>query len=202
MGVHPRGVRGTMKLKPLALARSMARDVLAGVGERRARLLLRSAYPTAVIGRDVRVIGDVSRIVLGDRVAIFGPSSVVVTDGGGLTGSHLVIGEGTYVGEFANLRTAGAPITIGDYCLLAQNVTIVGSNHGMRAGARIADQAWSGDGVEIGDDVWLASNTIVVAGARIGSGAVIAANSVVRGEVPTNAIMAGSPARQVGERKP
>ncbi|MCC6496398.1 MAG: acyltransferase [Propionibacteriaceae bacterium] len=188
-------------MNPLGLARSIARDVLAGLKESRARFALLAAYPTAVIGRDVRVIGDASRIILGEGVAVFGPSSLVVTDGGGLTGSRLEIGAHTYVGEFANLRTAGTPITIGAHCLLAQNVTIVGSNHGTRAGTRIVDQPWSGDGVEVGDDVWIASNTIVVAGARIGSGAVIAANSVVRGVVPPNAIMAGSPARQVGERQ-
>ncbi|HSK34755.1 MAG TPA: acyltransferase [Propionicimonas sp.] len=160
------------------------------------------AYPNALISRNVNLTGDVSRVVLGDGVAIYGPSVIVLYDGGGLTGSRLEIGEGTFVGEFANLRTAGAPITIGARCLLGQNVTIVGSNHGTRAGAPIVDQPWVGSGVEIGDDVWIASNTIVVAGARIASGAVIAANSVVRGDVPANAIFAGSPARQVGQRRP
>lgn len=189
-------------MKPLGLARAIARDVLSDLRERRARLALQAAHPDAVIGRDVRIVGDASKIVLGAGVAIFGPSSIVVADGGGLTGSRLEIGEATYVGEFANLRTAGTPIIIGAHCLLAQNVTIVGSNHGLKAGTRIVDQPWSGTGVEVGDDVWIASNSIVVAGSRIGDGAVIAANSVVRGVVPPNAIMAGSPARQVGERQP
>lgn len=189
-------------MNPLDLAKAAARDVLADVRERRARLTLRAAHPHAVIGRDVRIIGDPSRIVLADGVAIFGPSSIVVADGGGLTGSRLEIGEGTYVGEFANLRTAGAPIIIGAHCLLAQNVTIVGSNHGTRAGVHIVDQPWTGTGVEVGDDVWLAAGSIIVAGARIGRGAIVAANSVVRGVVPPDAIMAGSPARQVGERQP
>ena len=160
------------------------------------------SFPNALISRDVHITGDVSRMVLGDGVSIFGPSVIVLLDGGGLEGSRLEIGDGTFVGEFANLRTAGAPIRIGAQCLLGQNVTIVGSNHGTRAGAPIVEQPWVGSGVEIGDDVWIASHTIVVAGARIASGAVIAANSVVRGEVPANAIMAGSPARQVGERRP
>jgi acetyltransferase-like isoleucine patch superfamily enzyme len=189
-------------MNPLDLAKAVARDLVAEFGERRSRLALRAAHPGAVIGRDVRIIGDPSRIVLADGVAIFGPSSIVVADGGGLTGSRLEIGQGTYVGEFANLRTAGAQIVIGAYCLLAQNVTIVGSNHGTRAGVHIVDQPWTGTGVEVGDDVWLAAGSIIVAGARIGSGAVVAANSVVRGVVPPNAIMAGSPARQVGERQP
>lgn len=189
-------------MKILALAKSIARDVKVGASGLWARAELRMAFPNAMISRNVHLTGDVSKVVLGDGVAIYGPSVIVLYDGGGLTDSRLEIGEGTFVGEFANIRTAGAPIRIGAGCLLAQNVTIVGSNHGTRAGAPIVDQPWVGTGVEIGDDVWIASNSIVVAGARIGSGAVIAANSVVRGVVPANAIMAGSPARQVGERQP
>ncbi|MFT4217188.1 MAG: acyltransferase [Micropruina sp.] len=148
------------------------------------------------------IVGDPSRVQFGERVSIAGPSSIVVMNGGGLTGARLEIGADTYVGEFANIRSAGAPIVIGVKCLLAQQVTIVGSNHGTRAGLPIVDQDWSGAGVEIGDDVWIGAGCVVVAGARIGSGAVVAANSVVRGVVPENAIVAGSPARQVGERKP
>ena len=37
-------------------------------------------------------------------------------------------------------------------------------------------------------------------GARIGDGCVVAANSVVRGEVEANSVVAGSPARVVGRR--
>ena len=193
---------GLDRTRILALAKAIARDVVVGAQGIWARTELRMAYPNALISRNVNLTGDVSCVVLGDGVAIYGPSVIVLYDGGGLTGSRLAIGEGTFVGGFANLRAAGAPITIGAHCLLGQNVTIVGSNHGTRAGVPIVDQPWAGTGVEVGDDVWIASNTIVVAGARIGSGAVIAANSVVRGEVPENAIMAGSPARQVGERRP
>lgn len=193
---------GVDRNKLLGLAKSIARDLVTGAGNLRTRFELRMQFPNAMVARNVHFTGDVARVRLGDGVSIFGPSVILVTDGGGLTGSCLEIGDGTFVGEFANLRTAGAPIRIGAQCLLAQNVTIVGSNHGTRAGEPIVDQPWVGNGVEIGDDVWIASNCIVVAGARIGSGAVIAANSVVRGEVPPNAVMAGSPARQVGERQP
>ncbi|MFT3944484.1 MAG: acyltransferase [Ancrocorticia sp.] len=186
----------------IALAKAVARDLLADVHAVRTRTALRVKHPTAVISRRVTITGDPSRIKLGDRVSISGPTSIVVDDGGGLTGSRLEVGDETYIGEFGNIRTAGAPISIGARCLLAQNVTVVGSNHGTKAGVPIVDQDWSGTGVEIGDGVWIAAGCIIVPGARIGSGAVIGANSVVRGEVPENAIMVGSPARQVGERKP
>ncbi|MFT3970641.1 MAG: acyltransferase [Micropruina sp.] len=185
----------------IALAKAVARDLLGDLEALRTRTTLRVRYPRAAISRRVTVLGDPARIRLGERVSIIGPSSIIVVNGGGLTDARLEIGDDTYIGEFANIRPSGAPVVIGAQCLLAQNVTIVGSNHGTRAGRPIVDQEWSGTGVEIGDDVWIGAGCVVIPGARIGSGAVIAANSVVRGEVPSNAIMAGSPARQVGERK-
>ncbi len=186
----------------IGLAKSVARDLLADIGSLRARTALRLNYPSAVISRRTTVVADPSKIWLGEKVSISGPSSIFVLDGGGLHEARLEIGAHTYIGEFANIRSSGAPIVIGAHCLLAQNVTIVGSNHGTRAGRPIADQEWTGTGVEIGDDVWIGAGCVVVPGARIGSGAVVAANSVVRGAVAENAIVAGSPARQVGERKP
>lgn len=185
----------------MGLVKSLARDALSILSEHRTRAALRMKHPKALISRDVRVVGDPNRISLGEGVSIFGPSSIFVLDGGGLTSSHLEIGEQTYIGEFANIRTAGTRIKIGAHCLLAQAVTVVGSNHGTRAGSWVDDQPWSGDGVVIEDGVWIGAQSVIVAGARIGAGAVIAANSVVRGEVPPDAVMAGSPARQVGQRK-
>ncbi|MFT4225579.1 acyltransferase [Micropruina sp.] len=186
----------------IALAKSVARDLLSEISAVRNWTALRLSEPTAVISRRVQVIGDPRRIHLGTRITISGPSVLDVANGGGLTGSRLEVGEHTYIGEFANIRAAGARIAIGTHCLIAQNVTIVGSNHGTRAGVPIADQNWTGSGVEIGDDVWIGAACVIVSGARISPGAVVAANSVVRGDVAENAIVAGSPARQIGERRP
>lgn len=186
----------------IALAKAVARALLDDLDAMRIRTVLRARYPGAAISHRATVVGDPARIQLGERVSIGGPSSIVVVNGGGLTDAALVVGNDTYIGEFANIRSSGTSIVIGSQCLLAQNVTIVGSNHGTSSGRPIFEQEWSGTGVEIGDDVWIGASCVVIPGARIGSGAVIAANSVVRGVVPPNAIMAGSPARQVGERRP
>ncbi len=50
-------------------------------------------------------------------------------------------------------------------------------------------------GVVIEDDVWIGTRAIILAGARIGEGAVIAAGAVVNSDVPPYAIAAGVPAR-------
>lgn len=110
------------------------------------------------------------------------------------------IGRRTYVGEFNNIRCAGVPIRIGANCLVSQQVTIVGTNHGTAPGTPIVDQPWSGEGVVVGDDVWVGAGAVLLPGARIGDGAVVAANAVVRGEVEPGAIVGGIPARVIGRR--
>lgn len=165
-----------------------------------ARERLRRANPGAWITGDVRFAGDPRRARLGDSVAIAGPTVLHVTDGGGLDGALLEIGARTYIGEFNNIRCAGAAVRIGADCLISQHITIVGSNHGAAAGRLVVDQPWTGDGVEIGDDVWIGAGCVVLPGARIGDGCIVAANSVVRGTIEPGTIIAGAPARPIGHR--
>ena len=49
--------------------------------------------------------------------------------------------------------------------------------------------------IVIGHDVWIGTRAIVLDGVSIGTGSIIAANSVVTKDVPPYAIVAGSPAR-------
>jgi maltose O-acetyltransferase len=57
--------------------------------------------------------------------------------------------------------------------------------------------------VVIGDDVWIGTRVVILPGINVGDKAVIGANSVVTKDVPSGAIVAGSPARNIrmrGER--
>jgi maltose O-acetyltransferase len=62
------------------------------------------------------------------------------------------------------------------------------------------DFADEGGDVVIGDRVWIACRAIILPGVRIGEGAVVAAGAVVTRDVQPFQIVAGSPARPVGER--
>ncbi len=53
--------------------------------------------------------------------------------------------------------------------------------------------------VQIGDDVWIGGGVTIHPGVKIGRGAVISAGSVVKNNVAPNALMVGSPARQIRE---
>nr|WP_277628121.1 acyltransferase [Arsenicicoccus dermatophilus] len=161
---------------------------------------LRRRNPHASVTHRAIFRGDARRVELGPKVYVSGPTILICEDGGGLIGSRIVVGEETYIGEFNNLRAAGAPIVIGKKCLISQHVTIVGSNHGTAPGQTVVDQPWTGDGVTIGDGVWIGAGSVILPGARIGDGVVIAANSVVRGEIPADSVVAGAPARVIRGR--
>jgi acetyltransferase-like isoleucine patch superfamily enzyme len=53
--------------------------------------------------------------------------------------------------------------------------------------------------VSIGAGTWLGAGTVILPGASIGQNVVVAAGSVVRGEVPDRCVVAGVPARIVRE---
>lgn len=53
----------------------------------------------------------------------------------------------------------------------------------------------------IGHHVWIASRATILPGVTIGDGAVVASGAVVTKDVPPKAIVAGVPARIIGERK-
>ena len=52
----------------------------------------------------------------------------------------------------------------------------------------------------IGDDVWIGSEAMIMAGVHVGSGAVIAARSVVTKDVAPYTIVGGNPAKVIKER--
>jgi acetyltransferase-like isoleucine patch superfamily enzyme len=54
--------------------------------------------------------------------------------------------------------------------------------------------------IEIGNDVWIGTRSIIMDGVIIGHGAVIAANSVVTKNIPAYAIVGGVPAKVIKNR--
>ena len=54
--------------------------------------------------------------------------------------------------------------------------------------------------ITIHDRAWLCTRSMVLAGVTIGEGAVVAAGAVVTKSVPAFDIVAGIPARKIGER--
>lgn len=104
-----------------------------------------------------------------------------------------------------------SPISVGRYCEIAEGVHIVSSNHdSTRASLNVAQMAqlgiwhpWETKGpVQIGHNVWIGDNAIVLSGVQIGNGAIVGAGAVVSRDVAPFTVVAGSPARVIRKRFP
>lgn len=164
--------------------------------------------PTARLVRSGRGRIDLAAgVVIGDGTLL-----IATTQSAGLTqftpsalsdGAVLQVGRGSAINEYCNLRAAGGDILIGADCMLAQFVTIVATNHGIRLGEPMIRQPWDATrrGVVIGDDVWIGANVVVLPGVRIGDGAIVAAGAVVNTDIPSLEIWGGVPARRLSVRR-
>jgi virginiamycin A acetyltransferase len=98
---------------------------------------------------------------------------------------------------------SGNGITIGSGVAIAANCTFAPVNHAYkRRDVAIREQGFlpSKGGIVIGDDVWIGANCVLLDGAHIGQGCVIAAGSTVRGILEAYHIYGGNPLRKLGER--
>jgi acetyltransferase-like isoleucine patch superfamily enzyme len=106
------------------------------------------------------------------------------------------IGEDTIIGDHCFLD-GRAPIKIGNHVDIASQVLIYNSKHDINDPEFKAVEA----PVEIEDYVFIGPRAIVMPGKKIGRGAVVAAGAIVTHDVPPGKIVAGVPARIIGERK-
>jgi acetyltransferase-like isoleucine patch superfamily enzyme len=113
---------------------------------------------------------------------------------------NLRFGQGTVINGECYLNAQGG-VRFGRYCHVGKGLTVYSSNHNYRSVVAIPydDQDLSKP-VDIGDCVWIGANVSILPGTTIGRGAVVAMGAVVRGNVPSCAIVAGNPATIVGMR--
>lgn len=167
------------------------------------------ALRRAWFGRTVAALGDHARIYEG--VEIVGGGRIVI-------GDRFTADRGGFIAA-AN----GGRILIGDDVTLGANTVIDASDDGvieLGNGTGIAfnsilrssahryddpDTPWRRQGhapnsIVVEEDVWIASNVVLLPGTHVERGCVVAAGSVVGGRVSAFSVIAGNPARAIGKR--
>lgn len=123
---------------------------------------------------------------------------VVIHHGAEIRAAYKVsIGEGSIIGDEAKLD-GRREIDIGRHVNLSTGVWIWTLDHDPQS--PYFTSRGRGGKVTIGDRAWLSAGAIVLPGSTIGEGAVVAAGSVVAGDLEPYSVNAGVPARKVGER--
>lgn len=140
-------------------------------------------------------------------------------------GTRIVIGEGVTIDAFVKIKPAGGSgdVVVGPHCtinsgcvlytgngirlgagvLVAANCTFAPVNHAYQdrnTPIRMQGFRPGKGGIVIGDDVWIGANVVLLDGARVGDGCVVAAGSMVRGTLDAYGIYGGYPLRKLGER--
>jgi len=146
------------------------------------------------VGRGCLIEGP-WRLTTGPRVQLeHGVHVKIVADA-----ARLELGEASFVGFGTELDVA-LELLIGAHVLIAPGCFITDHAHGHRRGSLIDAQGVECRPVRIEDDVWIGAHAIILPGVTIGHGAVIGAGAVVTRDVAPGSIVAGVPARQIGER--
>lgn len=109
--------------------------------------------------------------------------------------SKIQIGNNCAIGQYVYLDGRGK-LTIRNNVNIAGRCSIYSAAHNYRS----PKWEYFEKEVRIDDDVWIASNTVIVQGIHIKRGAVVAAGSVVVKDVEAFEVVGGNPAKKIGER--
>lgn len=140
---------------------------------------------------------------------------------------NIRVGEYTYYDDFDDVENfkknvkylfdfTRDKLIIGKFCMIASGVKFImnGANHltdavstypfaifgnGWENAMEGNSYPYKGDTV-IGNDVWIGHNAMIMAGVKIGDGAIIATNSTVTKDVRPYSVVGGNPAKEIRRR--
>ena len=124
------------------------------------------------------------------RARIYDPRNITI-------GKDTIIGERVTLDGRRQLQGSKSYLKIGNHVDIASEVMIWNSQHDLRQ----ADFRPIEEPVTIEDYVFIGPRAIILPGVTIGQGDVVAAGAVVTRDVPTKTIVAGVPAKPIGERQ-
>ncbi len=113
------------------------------------------------------------------------------------------------IGAFSYIRSGGKALhvkEIGRFCSIGRNVTLgeARANHPLAwvaTSLAVSRDYQAEHGLtSIGHDVWIAHDAVIMAGVKVGTGAVIGRNAIVTKDVEPYQIVAGNPARPIRYR--
>ncbi len=133
-----------------------------------------------------KIIGK-GKIILGDNVTV-----IKATLSAG-QGGKIVVGNNCYLSS-CTLAALGA-IEVGDEALISGQANIIDTDwHGSRRSERGKIEP-----VVVGKHVWVCAGATLLKGVSVGDNAIVGFGSVVTHDVAANTIVAGNPAKKIGD---
>ena len=108
---------------------------------------------------------------------------------------NLEIGRQSSIGEYTCIRCRGN-VKIGDRCCIGRGAYLLSASHNVDS----PNFEMTTSPICISDNVWVATNAIVIKGVTIGEGAVVAAGAVVVKDIESWTVVGGNPAKPIRKR--
>ncbi len=166
-------------------------------------MVLRIRHPHVVtegfvfIGRRVELYArpGYGRLVLGRWVHLGDENRLRAHEGTLRVGDKVVLGRDNTVNCYLDVE-------IGDTTIVADWVYVCDFDHVYEdVTVPIKDQGIVKSPVRIGPDCWVGTKATVLRGSVVGEGCVLAAHTVVRGDVPPYSIVGGVPGKVLKDRR-
>ena len=110
-------------------------------------------------------------------------------------GKHIRVGK-RFFANFGWTVLDEAYVTIGDDCFIGPQVGIYTACHSTDPVERNSRKEWA-EPVNIGNNCWIGGGVTILPGVNIGDNVTIGAGSVVVGDIPSDTVAVGNPARVV-----
>lgn len=102
--------------------------------------------------------------------------------------AECIIGSNTSVNS-NNMIACHEKIIIGNNVQLSPNVQIYDHDHDFKVEGGIKKMRYRTSPVEIGNNVWIGANSVILRGTKIGDNSVIAAGSIIKGDIPSDSVV-------------
>lgn len=125
-----------------------------------------------------------SKVTLGKKVRVHSGSKIKVR-----SGAELNIGDNVKINYYCIIACQDK-ISIGEGTEFGPSVYLYDHDHDYKKGlsANSNEESYKKAPIEIGNNVWIGANSVILRGSVIGDNAVIGAGCVVKGEVPAGAV--------------
>ena len=112
-------------------------------------------------------------------------------------GYNIEIGENFYANHNLTILDCNK-VKFGDNVFIAPNCSFYTAGHPLDVETRNKGLEYAKP-IEVGNNVWIGGNVVILPGVKIGDNAVIGAGSVVTKNIPSNVLAVGNPCKVIRE---
>lgn len=157
------------------------------------------AVETINIGHNCFIAPEAKLFAEPGRPIIIGDNSYIAADA--VIHGPVTIGQRVSINHHVTMDGGTKGITIGDDTRIAAYCQLYAFNHNMLPDRLISEQPTHSAGITLGKDVWLGANVGIVDSVVIADHAVVGMGSQVTHAIAEWQIVAGNPARVIGDRR-